>query len=217
MAGLVHAFPGAQITPVSRSPWPNILSATRLALMPAVLTTAIAGSRTSFVVLIAIALLTDALDGYLARLLNAYSDFGRKLDSLADYVTLFVGLAGLGLLWPEVVRRELPWIAVLVSAFFAVVIYGLLRLGRAPFYHTWSSKITVVACVASLVPLLAGWTAVPFHVVAVVQVLVAVEEIAIAVIVPSHDGEMPSVWHAWRARRESMALLTPLRRRAKSK
>jgi phosphatidylglycerophosphate synthase len=192
------------------------LSATRLALMPAVLTTAIAGSRTSFVVLIAIALLTDALDGYLARLLNAYSDFGRKLDSLADYVTLFVGLAGLGLLWPEVVRRELPWIAVLISAFFAVVIYGLLRLGRAPFYHTWASKVTVIACVASLVPLLAGWSATPFHVVAVLQVLVGIEEIAIAMLVPSHDGEVHSVWHAWRMRRESMALLTPLRRRSNS-
>ncbi len=178
--------------------------------------TAIAGARAWFVGLLVIALATDALDGFLARRLKAFSELGRKLDSLADYVTLFVGLAGLALLWPDVVRHELPWIVAVMAAFFAAMIYGLLRLGRAPFYHTWASKVTVVACVIVLVPLLAGWTATPFHIVAALQVLVGVEEVAIAVLVPWHVGEMPTVWHAWRMRQESMALLTPRRRAFKS-
>jgi len=194
---------------VRKTDWPNVLSAARIAIMPALLTTAIAGSRVWFVGLLVIALATDVLDGFLARRLHAFSELGRKLDSVADYMTLFVGLAGLALLWPEIVRRELPWIAAVMAAFFAAMIYGLLRLGRAPCYHTWASKVTVVACVIVLVPLLSGWTAMPFHVVAVLQVLVGVEEVAIVLLVPWHVGEMPTVWHAWRLRRESMALLTP--------
>ncbi len=190
---------------------PNLLSAARIALMPAVLTTAVAGSRLWFVILLMLSLVTDALDGYLARRLNAYSDLGRKLDSFADYITLFTGLAGIALLWPAIMQRELPWVAVVMAAFFAAVVYGFLRLGRAPCYHTWASKALAVGCALSLVPLLAEWSAVPFHVVVVLQVLAGAEEIAIAVLVPWHVGEMPTLWHAWRLRRESSALLKPLR------
>src|SRR4051794_38362874 len=138
--------------------WPNLLSGARIALVPAVLTTAVAGSRPWFLVLIGASLLTDALDGFLARTLNANSELGRKLDSIADYATLLSGIAGIALLWPEIMRRELPWVATGLTAFFAVVVYGFARLGRAPCYHTWASKIGAVACAFSLVPLLADWS-----------------------------------------------------------
>ena len=192
---------------MNRKLWPNVLSATRIALMPAVLIAALAGSRPWFIVLIAASLSTDALDGFLARRLNAFSDFGRKLDSAADYLTLVTGLAGIALLWPAIVRRELPWVASGLAAFFAVIVYGFMRLGRAPCYHTWASKLGAVACALSLVPLLAEWTALPFHVAIALMIAAGVEEMAIVLLVPSHVGEMASAWHAWRARRESMALL----------
>ena len=81
---------------------PNFISGLRLALMPAVLMSAIAGSRLWFVVLLAASLVTDAFDGFLARRLKAESEFGRKLDSAADYLTLLTGIAGIALR----VRRE---------------------------------------------------------------------------------------------------------------
>lgn len=196
--------------------WPNFVSGVRIALMPAVLMAALAGSRPWFIGLLVTSLFTDALDGFLARRLNAFSDFGRKLDSAADYLTMIVGLAGIALLWPDIVRRELPWIAAGLGAFFAVVVYGLVRLGRPPCYHTWGAKLGAVACALSLIPLLAGWSAIPFHVVIAFQILVGLEEMLIALLVPSHQGEMPTVWHAWRLRGESMALLKPMRRLDKS-
>lgn len=185
---------------MDRKRWPNLLSATRIALMPAVLAAASLGSKPWFVALIATSLATDALDGFLARRFNAFSDFGRKLDSAADYVTMLGGLAGIALLWPEDVHREQAWIVTGLSAFFLVVVYGLIRLGRAPCYHTWASKVGAVACALSLVPLLAGWAAWPFHVVIGFEVLSALEEMAIAILIPHHVGEMPTVWHAWRER-----------------
>ncbi|HVU25099.1 MAG TPA: CDP-alcohol phosphatidyltransferase family protein [Opitutus sp.] len=191
---------------------PNLVSAARLALMPAVLTAAIAGSRAWFVALVAASLGTDALDGYLARRLNAFSELGRKLDSLADYVTLFTGTAGIALLWPAIMKRELPWVVTGLVAFFAAVVYGFVRLGRAPCYHTWASKVLAVLCALSLIPLLAEWAAWPFHAAIILEVLGGAEEVAIAILVPGHVGEMRTVWHAWRLRRESMALLQPKRR-----
>lgn len=190
---------------------PNLLSGTRIALMPAVLMAALAGSRLWFVVLLAASLSTDALDGFFARRFNAFTDFGRKLDSAADYLTMMVGLAGIALLWPEIMRREIAWVAAGLAAFFAVIVYGFLRLGRAPCYHTWLSKIGVMGCALSQIPLLAEWSAVPFHVMIVVLIVAAVEEMVIALLIPAHVGEMATVWHAWRLRRESMALLKPAR------
>jgi phosphatidylglycerophosphate synthase len=181
--------------------WPNLLTATRIALMPAVLASAVAGSRPWFTALIAAALATDALDGFLARRLKAFSDFGRKLDSAADYVTLVTGVWGIALLWPEVMRRELPWVMTGMVAFFAVIVYGFVRLGRAPCYHTWASKAGAVVCPLTLVPLLSGGSALPFHASIVWLVLAGLEEIAIALLVPAHTGEMPTAWHALRRRR----------------
>ena len=185
---------------INRTIWPNLLSATRIALVPAVLLVAIEGSRPWFLTLLTVSLLTDALDGFLARRLNALSELGRKLDSVADYLTMITGIAGIALLWPEIMHREVPWVAGGLVAFFAVVVYGFVRLGRAPCYHTWGAKAFAVLCAFSLVPLLAGWTAVPFHVAISLQMLAGVEELAIALLVPWHVGEVATVWHAWRMR-----------------
>ena len=181
--------------------WPNVLSGVRIALMPAVLLVAIGGSRLWFLILVAISLLSDALDGFIARRFNAFSDFGRKLDSAADYLTMVTGLAGIALLWPDIVRRELPWIVAGLSAFFGVIVFGFVRLGHPPCYHTWAAKAGVVGCALSMIPLLGGWSAVPFHLMIMLQILAAIEEAIIVLLLPSHVGEMATVWHAWRLRR----------------
>jgi phosphatidylglycerophosphate synthase len=186
----------------SKSSLPNLLSAVRILLMPTALTAALAGSKPWFTVVLAVALATDAIDGMLARWLHAESDFGRKLDSAADYLTLLGGLAGIALLWPDIMQRELPWVATGLTMFFAVIVYGLLRLGRAPCYHTWIAKVAAVGCALSLVPLLAEWSEVPFHWAMGLQILGGVEELLIIHLVPWHQGEVPTVWHALKLRRQ---------------
>lgn len=185
--------------------WPNLLSGARIALMPAVLLAAMAGSRRGFLILVAASLATDALDGFLARRLNAFSDFGRKLDSAADYLTMMTGLAGIALLWPDIVHRELPWIVAGLTAFFGVIVFGFVRLGHPPCYHTWAAKAGVAGCALSMIPLLAGWSAVPFHAMVLLQIAAAVEEVIISLLIPRHVGEMATVWHALRLRRQNRA------------
>ncbi len=185
---------------VNRSIWPNLATASRIALAPAIVAAAFAGSRLWFAGWLGLALFTDVLDGYLARRLQAYSELGRKLDSISDYVTLAAGLAGLCLLWPEMMRREWPWFAAAIGAFALALLVTGVRLRRVPCYHTWMTKAGVFGIVFSMVPLLAGWTPVPARSVAVFEVLVGLEQIAIAFLVPWHRGEMRSAWHAWRMR-----------------
>jgi CDP-diacylglycerol--serine O-phosphatidyltransferase len=49
--------------------------------------------------LIGIAIVTDGLDGRIARMTNTVSDFGREMDSLADVITFGIAPAVLGVAW----------------------------------------------------------------------------------------------------------------------
>jgi phosphatidylglycerophosphate synthase len=186
---------------MTRQDIPNLLTASRLGLAPAMVAVAwTTGSRAWFVGLLAAGLITDALDGWLARRMGAVSDLGRRLDSWGDYALMAAFALGLWRLWPEFVRAEWPWIAAGLAAFYGVVLWGLLRDGHAPGYHTWLCKALAIALPAALTALLAGAPAAWFHGVVVLQGLACAEEFAIAALLPGHRGEMPSVWHAWRRR-----------------
>ena len=90
---------------------PNLLSCTRLALVPVLLTLAWTGSGKRFLYCFTLSLLTDLADGLLARRLNLATDLGAKLDSWADFMTcLALPFCGWWLR-PEVIRQEGPWLA----------------------------------------------------------------------------------------------------------
>src|SRR5690606_15157083 len=116
-------------------------------------------------------------------------------------LTMMTGLAGIALLWPEIVRRELPWIVAGLVSFFGVIAFGFLRLGHAPCYHTWAAKAGMAGCALSMIPLLSGWSAMPFHLMVILLIYAAVEEVIISLLIPRHEGEMATVWHALRMRR----------------
>lgn len=187
---------------------PNLLSVVRLACAPLMVASAFEnGSRSWFFALFGAALLTDALDGFLARRLHAESDLGRRLDSWGDYAMTVAVVAGIWLLWPEVMRREWPWFLTTLAGCLAIVASGLIRWRRVLGYHTWLAKGVAIVLPPAVVILLIGWSAIPFHGAVALQVICGLEEMAIAFLLPSFSGHMPSLWHALRHRREERALV----------
>jgi cardiolipin synthase len=63
---------------------PNILSSLRVILLPILYVFALIGMRLEFLVAYIIIGSTDALDGFLARLLNQVTKLGKFLDTVAD-------------------------------------------------------------------------------------------------------------------------------------
>ncbi|WP_170294795.1 CDP-alcohol phosphatidyltransferase family protein [Roseospira navarrensis] len=115
---------------MKRSWIPNALTLARLVLVGPILWCLAEGWFPAAVALFAVAGLTDALDGYLARRLDARSALGAALDPMADKALLsgaYVALAWLGALpvWLAglVVGRDL---AILIAA-------GLVRLRWGAF------------------------------------------------------------------------------------
>lgn len=78
---------------------PNMLTTFALCAGVSSIQFGIQGNWRAAVVLIAVAALFDTLDGSVARLLNAGSDFGAELDSLADLVSFGVAPGFLIYLW----------------------------------------------------------------------------------------------------------------------
>ena len=66
---------------------PNLLSCLNLIIGLISISFSFQGNLAFGTILIFLGLFIDFFDGFFARLLNAYSEFGKQLDSLADLVT----------------------------------------------------------------------------------------------------------------------------------
>ena len=96
-----------------------------------------------FLAVYTLAGLTDVLDGWLARKTGTVSEFGARLDSMADLV--FDGVLLLRLV--PVLRQARPaaiWYAVAAVVLVRLVSYGAaaVKYHRFAFLHTWLNKLT---------------------------------------------------------------------------
>lgn len=188
---------------------PLALTIFRICSAAVLIVLAAMGMERGFLGLAIAAVLSDVLDGALARRLGASSETGRVLDSWADLLIALVAFAGATMLWPDTMRREAPYLAVVLTALVIPNAWALLRYRRLLGYHTLSAKASGVVLGVSTLLLFIQWTPVPFRIASFIELAVAAEYIAISLILPEWSGEMKSVWHAWRTRRESGAHARP--------
>ncbi len=85
---------------------PNALSSYRLCAAPFIAGLVYLQNRDAFAVLLVISLLTDMLDGLIARFSNQASRLGARLDSLADMATFIVAAIGLWVFERDTLRPE---------------------------------------------------------------------------------------------------------------
>ena len=183
---------------------PTALTVFRLLSAPVLMVLAAMGKERFFLWLAIAALLSDVLDGALARRLGASSETGRLLDSWADLLIALVSFAGATLLWPDTMRQVAGYFALILAALVIPNAWGLLRFRRLLGYHTVSAKTSGVLLAVGAVLLFTGLTPLPFRLASFVELAVAAEYVAISLIVPEWTGEMKSAWHAWRQRRQSL-------------
>lgn len=82
---------------------PNLISFARLLLVPVVAVLIFQGKDLAAVVVLAIAGISDYVDGWVARTFNQMSKLGRVLDPSADRLFIAVTLIGMA------VRDRIPW------------------------------------------------------------------------------------------------------------
>jgi CDP-diacylglycerol--glycerol-3-phosphate 3-phosphatidyltransferase len=157
------------------SPWnvPNALTALRIVLVPVFAWMLLshpdqAGWRVATAAVFLVAILTDSLDGHLARKHNLITRFGKLADPIADKALTgmaFIGLSVIGELWwwLTILMLVREWGITVMR--FVVLRYGVMAAGRGGKLKT---VLPAVAVMMYLLPL-PGWA----HAVAVVVMLVA--------------------------------------------
>jgi phosphatidylglycerophosphate synthase len=179
---------------------PNLLSLLRLILVPALLALAWCGLSRTFAGCLIASLVSDGVDGYVARRFNATSRLGAKLDSWADFTTyLTLPLCGWWLR-PEALRAEAPFLAVLVCGYLAAVGFGFWKYRRLTSYHTRASRAAAVLAAVVVVWFFLGGPGWAVRVLTPVAVLSLLEEIAITAVLPEWRANVPSLWHARRTK-----------------
>jgi cardiolipin synthase len=130
---------------------PNLLSMLRLALVPVFLMLLVNERFVLAICTLALASLTDYLDGYLARRWNQITRLGQLLDPAADRLYIFSTLVGLA--WVGMV----PWWIVIVifsrDAMLAIAYVVLANFGYGPLPVHYLGKTATFALLYSF-PLL---------------------------------------------------------------
>ncbi len=174
----------------------NVLSGLRLVLAPILVYLAWTGQANLFLILLACFLLSDFIDGFIARQLKQTSELGSKLDSWGDFATYMTVPICAWWLWPELIRREAPFVILVVASYAVPVAVGFLKYGRLTSYHTWGAKISAVLIGSTTFLLLLGGPAVPFRIATLVLAIAEFEELAMTAILPTLQSNVPSFYHA---------------------
>jgi CDP-diacylglycerol---glycerol-3-phosphate 3-phosphatidyltransferase len=158
---------------------PNLLSLLRLMCAPILVISGLAESSIPFFVILSLMLLSDAIDGWLARKLQQTSVLGARLDSYGDYATYMAVALGAWLQWPGRIEREAPVILLIMFIFIVPALVSMLKFRRFVSYHTLTAKLSAVLMSFGIFTLLVFDWSWPLYLAAVVLIVEAAENIAI--------------------------------------
>ncbi len=158
---------------------PNLISCARLILACLLFYLAWNGFELTFLVILALAFLSDILDGALARALDQVTEFGAMLDTWADLsVYLAVGF-GSWWLWPEIVHAVDLYLYAIVGCFVLPNLYSTLKFNTYTSYHTLANKLAAFFIGLSLFPLFLANISWPFKISVMIYLFAAIEDILI--------------------------------------
>jgi CDP-diacylglycerol--glycerol-3-phosphate 3-phosphatidyltransferase len=180
----------------------NALSSLRLLLVPALLLLAYERNSRWFLICLIISLVTDIADGKIARLLKQTSEFGSKLDSLADFGTYMTIPLCAYWLRPEFVRQEKLFFILVVASYTVPVVFGFAKYRRLTSYHTRAAVYAAYLIGGATILLFANGPVMPFRIAAVAIAVAGLEEIAITLTLPEWRANVRWLGQALRLRRE---------------
>lgn len=120
---------------------PNLLSAYRLLSFPFLAYLCATGQEQLFAILLVINLITDVLDGLIARTFNMQTAIGARLDSLADIGSYILAIWGLFTFKWAVISPYLFSFALFLGLYLATLVFSLVKFGKFTSFHLYSSKI----------------------------------------------------------------------------
>jgi CDP-diacylglycerol--glycerol-3-phosphate 3-phosphatidyltransferase len=187
----------ANIKRRSRINIPNVLCAIRLAGCPVLLYLAAIDAVTPFLYLFFFLVVTDWIDGKIARLLDQRSAFGARLDSIADaavYGCLFLAAIRLR---PDALQQEWVWIVVALVTYLVAGAAAVIKFRRWPAYHTRAAKVCWFLNAVAAFCLFADVAVWPLRIAMACVTLANLESIAITLTIDEWRTDVRSIVTVW--------------------
>ncbi len=176
---------------------PNAICVVRMLGSLTLLVIAIAGLRWLFIATYFVLIVSDLVDGPLARWLKQKSALGALLDSVADAFLNFCLIVGASILCWEILRHEFIWISVAIVLYVVGIGIAFSKFGRLPAYHTWAAKTTQWLAAIAAVSLILDWSVWPLRVAAIGATLTNLETIAITMTLKQWRTDVLSLYSLW--------------------
>ncbi|MCU0460310.1 MAG: CDP-alcohol phosphatidyltransferase family protein [Bacteroidales bacterium] len=174
---------------------PNIITLYRLLMVPVILWFAIAKHETLFAVFLVINLVSDIIDGYVARRFKMETEIGARLDSFADNFNYLLAFLGMFIFKMDDLRPHLVSLFIYIGLLLLTQIISLIKFRRFPSFHPYMGKIGgyingfFFFCLFTL-----GFFAPLYYLVIAWGILGAMEHIAIQMVIPEMRSNVKGLY-----------------------
>lgn len=175
---------------------PNFISACRLVSVPVMLFCVFSGRETPFTWLLLAALLSDIVDGVIARVFHLCTKLGAFLDSAADMGTYASAVAGIFMFRIDFVKLYWPALTMIFGFYILEKISSFISYRMAfNAFHTYLSKITAYVQGAFVMSLfLFGFKAFLFYPAMVICIVANIEEMILARLLPKYATDVKGLY-----------------------
>ncbi len=177
---------------------PNLLSASRIILLPLLFLLLYFSSEYVFLAAYIIVGSTDLFDGILARKLNQVSHFGKELDSFADLLFYLSSAYFVYYLFPEVIRANSIYLIIFFSLLGFSFLLSAILFRRPVMMHTFLLRFNAVMVCLVVVTSFFFDTTLFVRAVAVLYIIAFIEELLIFLLYGNVNPDTISIFHLLR-------------------
>lgn len=184
---------------------PILLILFRLLLAPVILALAYFvgdSAKITIVILMYLGLISDILDGIIARKQNISSAKLRRMDSQTDMIFwLSIGFAT-WILYPQLIADNSTVIWVLLAMEVACYVISFIKFKKETCSHAFLSKLWGLTLLATFTALIGfNYAGIPFHTAIIMGLISHTDRILITLILPKWTHDIPSAYHAYLIRK----------------
>lgn len=175
---------------------PNLLTMSRIIGSPVLVLLGVWQLPLALAILAVLLIVTEWLDGYLARKLKVESAIGARLDTVADALFYSSLLLAVACLVPQRLVREWIWFSLAIGSYLGSWFFSWTKFGCLPSYHTWMAKLAWCLVAPGIMLMVLGWDVWLFRFSMVFVLVTNLEAILITRQLKEVEVDVPSIWHA---------------------
>lgn len=174
---------------------PNALSIYRIIALPFIVWSIVDGNKSIYITLLSINLITDILDGWIARTFHLETELGARLDSFADIGTYLMAFSGMIILEGSFVNEHALAFSFVIGMYALPQIISLIRFRRPTSFHLYSSKtLGYIQGIFIFTYFVFGYTPWYFYFMVIASCVVYAEALVIVLSIPALRSNVKGIY-----------------------